>query len=493
MSLRVTIALSRLGRAPSFPASFEEAPMTLSDSPVLSRPSGSLLTLIGATPMVEVTRIDTGPCRLFLKLESQNPGGSIKDRIAVEMIQAAEQEGWLKDGGTIVEATAGNTGLALALVGQQKGYKVLLVIPDKMSKEKIQHLRAMGADVRLTRSDVPHGHPEYYTDMAERLAQQIPGGYYVNQFANDANSAAHVKTTGPEIWEQTGGRIDAFVAGIGSGGTITGVARYLKSQGSDAEIILADPVGSTLAGIVNDGVPGPEGSYTVEGIGQNFVPDTADMSLIDRAYSIPDTEAIATARELLLKEGILAGSSSGTLIASALRWCREQTEPKTCVTLVCDTGAKYLSKVYNDAWLADQGLSAREIHGDLSDLITRKYAKGEVVSAGSGDTLDTAFKRMRGADVSQLPIIDDGRLVGIIDESDIVNVMNTDEITREARFKKPVGRVMTRDLDTLQVSEPLDALIPIFDRDRVALVLDGETFVGLITRTDLINHLSLNR
>ena len=419
--------------------------MSLSATPALSGPTGSLLTLIGKTPMVEVTRIDTGKCRLFLKLEAQNPGGSIKDRIALSMIAAAEREGWLKPGGTIVEATAGNTGLALTLVGQAKGYKVLLVIPDKMSKEKIQHLRAMGADVRLTRSDVPHGHPEYYTDMAERLAQQIPGGFYVNQFANDA------------------------------------------------KIILADPVGSTLAGIVNEGVPGPEGSYTVEGIGQNFVPDTADMDLIDKAYSIPDAEAIATVRELLLKEGVLAGSSSGTLIAAALRWCREQTEPKRCVTFVCDTGAKYLSKVYNDAWLADQGLGERELHGDLSDLITRKYADGAVVAAGPDDTLDTVFKRMRGADVSQLPIIQDGRLVGIIDESDIVQVMNTDEITRQERFKKPAGSVMTRNLDTVQVSEPLDALIPLFDRDRVAIVLDGEQFVGLITRTDLINHLSLNR
>ena len=467
--------------------------MSMSDVPTLSRPNASLLELIGRTPMVEVTRIDTGPCRLFLKLEAQNPGGSIKDRIALSMIDAAEKEGWLKPGGTIVEATAGNTGLALTLVGQQKGYKVLLVIPDKMSREKIQHLRAMGADVRLTRSDVPHGHPEYYTDMAERLAQQLPGGFYVNQFANDANSAAHVKTTGPEIWEQMDHQIDAFVAGIGSGGTITGVAQYLKSVGSKAEIILADPVGSTLAGIVNDGVPGPEGSYTVEGIGQNFVPDTADMSLIDRAYSIPDTEAIATVRELLLKEGILAGSSSGTLIGAALRWCREQTEPKRCVTFVCDTGAKYLSKVYNDAWLADQGLGEREMHGDLSDLISRKYEHGDVVVAGPDDTLDTAFKRMRGADVSQLPIIQDGRLVGILDESDIVHVMNTDDITRQERFKMPVGSVMTRDLDTVQVTESLDALIPLFDRDRVAIVLDGERFVGLIARVDLINHLSLNR
>ena len=467
--------------------------MSLAAAPVLTGPTGSLLDLIGKTPMVEVTKIDTGPCRLFLKLEAQNPGGSIKDRIALSMIAAAEAEGFLKPGGTIVEATAGNTGLALTLVGQAKGYKVLLVIPDKMSKEKIQHLRAMGADVRLTRSDVPHGHPEYYTDMAERLAQQIPGGFYVNQFANDANSLAHFQTTGPEIWEQMDHKVDAFVAGIGSGGTITGIGQYLKSVGSEAKIILADPVGSTLAGIVNDGVPGPEGSYTVEGIGQNFVPDTANMDLIDTAYSIPDAEAIATVRELLLKEGILAGSSSGTLIASALRWCREQTEPKRVVTFVCDTGAKYLSKVYNDAWLADQGLGDQPLHGDLSDLISRKFEKGDVVVAGPDDTLDTAFKRMRGADVSQLPIIQDGRLVGILDESDIVHVMNTDEITRQERFKKPVGTVMTRDLDTVQVGESLDALIPLFDRDRVAIVLDGETFVGLITRTDLINHLSLNR
>ncbi|MBA4805279.1 MAG: cystathionine beta-synthase [Brevundimonas sp.] len=467
--------------------------MTLAPAPVLTGPAASALELIGKTPMVEVTRIDTGPCRLFLKLESQNPGGSIKDRIALSMIEAAEREGFLKPGGTIVEATAGNTGLALTLVGQAKGYKVLLVIPDKMSKEKIQHIRAMGADVRLTRSDVPHGHPEYYTDMAERLAQQIPGGFYVNQFANDANSEAHFRSTGPEIWEQMGGDIDAFVAGIGSGGTITGIARYLKSQGSKAEIVLADPVGSTLAGLVNEGVPGPEGGYTVEGIGQNFVPDTADMTLIDRAYSIPDAEAIATVRELLLKEGVLAGSSSGTLIAAALRWCREQTEPKRVVTFVCDTGAKYLSKVYNDAWLADHGLTERELRGDLSDLITRKYASGDVVSVGPDDTLDTAFKRMKGADVSQLPVMENGRLVGILDESDIVHVMDTDEITRAERFSQPVRAAMTRELDTVQVGEPLDALIPLFDRDRVAIVLDGETFVGLITRTDLINHLSLNR
>ena len=452
----------------------------------------SSIDLIGHTPMIEVTRIDTGCCRLFLKLESWNPGGSIKDRIAVSMIDAAEKEGWLKPGGTIVEATAGNTGLALAQVGLLKGYKVLLVIPDKMAKEKIQHLRAMGADVRLTRSDVPRGHPEYYMDLAETLSQQISGGFYVNQFANPANPLAHERTTGPEIWEQMDGQVDAMIAGVGSGGTITGVGRYLKRQNPGVQVVLADPVGSVLAGIATTGEPGPKGSYTVEGIGQDFVPDNAELDLVDKAYSIPDREAIATARELLQKEGVLAGSSSGTLVAAALRWCREQTEPKRVVTFVCDTGARYLSKVYNDSWLADQGLADRPMHGDLSDLITRKYSEGGTVVVGPDDTLLTAYNRMRAADISQLPVMKDNRLVGILDDSDIVHVLDTDEVSREARFARPVRSAMATKLDTLQVNETLDDLIPIFDRDRVAIVFDGEEFVGLITRVDLINYLRLH-
>ncbi|HZH06318.1 MAG TPA: cystathionine beta-synthase, partial [Lautropia sp.] len=455
----------------------------------LPEPATSALALIGRTPMVEVTRIDTGKCRLFLKLESWNPGGSIKDRIAVSMIDAAETEGYLKPGGTIVEATAGNTGLALAQVGLLKGYKVLLVIPDKMAKEKIQHLRAMGAEVRLTRSDVPRGHPEYYMDLAESLAQQIPGGFYVNQFGNPANPAAHERTTGPEIWEQMHQDVDAIVAGIGSGGTITGVGGYLKRQNPGIDVVLADPVGSVLAGIATTGKPGPKGSYTVEGIGQDFVPDNADMALVTKAYSISDREAIETARELLQKEGVLAGSSSGTLIAAALRWCREQTEPKRAVTFVCDTGARYLSKVYNDSWLADQGLTDRPMHGNLSDLITRKYSEGGTVIVGPDDTLLTAYNRMRQADISQLPVMQDNRLVGILDDSDIVHVLDTDEISRSERFAKPVRSAMAANLDTLQVNQSLDDLIPIFDQDRVAIVLDGQEFVGLITRVDLINYL----
>ena len=381
----------------------------------------------------------------------------------------------------------------LALVASQKGYRLILVIPDKMSQEKISHLRAMGAQVVLTRSDVGKGHPEYYMDLAETLAQRIPGAFLINQFGNPANPEAHEKTTGPEIWEQMEHDVDAFVAGIGSGGTITGCGRFLKSVSPKNQVILAQPAGSVRAGIVNEGKPGPKGSYSVEGIGQDFVPDAADLSVIDKAYSIPDTEAIAAARELLSKEGVLAGSSSGTLLATALRWCREQTEPKRVVTFVCDTGAKYLSKVYNDAWLADQGLTERKLHGDLRDLITRSADEGDVISVGPDDTLSTAYGRMRQADVSQLPVMEDGRLVGILDDSDIVHVMDTDEITRAERFAKPVRSAMATQLDTVQVNETLNDLIPIFDRDRVAIVMDGDHFVGLITRVDLINHLRLNQ
>ena len=458
----------------------------------LAQPVGSLIDLIGRTPVVEIKNLDTGPCRLFIKLESQNPGGSIKDRIAVSMIDAAENEGYLKPGGTIVEATAGNTGLALALVGVLKGYKILLVVPDKMAREKVQHLRALGADVRLTRSDVGKGHPEYYQDLAERLAQAIPGGFFVNQFANPNNPAAHTRTTGPEIWEQMEHDVDAVVVGVGSGGTLSGLGHYFQKVSPKTQMVLADPVGSILCHYVETGELIEAGSWTVEGIGEDFIPDNADMALVKRAFSISDRESMDTARELLLKEGILAGSSSGTLLAAALKFCREQTTPKRVLTFVCDTGAKYLSKVYNDAWLAEQGLTDRDLHGDLRDLVARKFSEGGAVTIGPDETLLAAYNRMRGADVSQLPVIQDGRLIGILDESDILKGAENEDVVRDARFKQPVKSQMTTNLRTVQAHEDLDALVAIFERDEVALVLDGVEFVGIITRVDLINHLRLH-
>ena len=456
------------------------------DAP-LPPPAGSALDLIGHTPMLELKGFDTGACRLFVKLESANPGGSIKDRIARSMIEAAEADGSLKPGGTIVEATAGNTGLGLAQVGVLKGYRILLVVPDKMSREKIQHLRAMGVDVRITRSDVGKGHPEYYQDMAERLAAEIPGAIFINQFANPANPKAHQETTGPEIFEQMGGEVDAVVVGVGSGGTLTGLGRYFKQASPKTQMVLADPEGSILAPLINTGKMIEAGSWVVEGIGEDFVPVNCDLSLVSKAYSIPDAESIAAARELLSKAGVLGGSSSGTLLAAALRYCREQTEAKRVVTLVCDTGSKYLSKVYNDSWLAEQGLTRREMHGDLRDLIARAPSEGTTVTVGPEDTLLTAYNRMRQADVSQLPVLDDGRLIGLIDESDLLEAV--EDSKPDKRFSQKVKAAMTAKLDTLQAGDPLDRLLPVFEQDRVAIVLDGREFLGLITRIDLINYL----
>ncbi len=455
-----------------------------------AKPARSMLDLIGNTPMVELTRFDTGPCRLFAKLENQNPSGSIKDRIGLSMIDAAEAEGRIKPGDTIIEATAGNTGLGLAQVGVLKGYRVLLVVPDKMAREKIQHLRALGAEVRITRSDVGKGHPDYYQDMAERLAREM-GAFYVNQFANPANPKAHEETTGPEIWEQMDHDVQAIVMGIGSGGTLTGIARFFRRVSPQTEIILADPEGSILAPYIRTGEIVQAGSWQVEGIGEDFIPPNADLSLVSRAYAISDREGVEAARALLAKEGILAGSSTGTLLAAALRYCREQDTIKRVVTLVPDSGNKYLSKIYNDYWVLEQGLADRELHGDLGDLIARRFDRGGTVTVSPADTLLVAYNRMRTADVSQLPVVEDSKVVGILDESDILAFVEGAARHRAARFREPVEKAMTRKLNTLQIGQSLDALPPLFERNEVAIVLDGEKFVGLITRIDLLNHLRL--
>ncbi|MEC7631355.1 MAG: cysteine synthase family protein, partial [SAR324 cluster bacterium] len=348
--------------------------------------SRSVLEMIGNTPMHEITRMDTGPCRLFVKLENQNPGGSIKDRIGLSIIEDAEKKGRLIAGGTIIEATAGNTGLGLALVAAQKGYRLILIIPDKMSADKVRHLRALGAEIVLTRSDVPKGHPEYYQDMAERMVQEIPGAFWASQFDNPANPKAHEEGTGLEIWEQMDGEIDAFVAGVGSGGTISGVGRFLKSQNPEISIVAADPEGSVVARAVKTGEVRYEGgSWLVEGVGEDFIPDNLDLSVIDDAETVDDAEAFAATGELLRQEGILGGSSTGTLLAGALKWCRKQSTPKRVVTLVCDTGNKYLSKAFDEAWLQEQGLTNRNPTDDLRDLIVRRADLGRVVTVGPGD------------------------------------------------------------------------------------------------------------
>jgi cystathionine beta-synthase len=445
-----------------------------------------LLDLIGNTPLVEVTRLDTGRCRLFLKLEHRNPGGSIKDRIALSMIEAAEREHRIAKNSLLVEATAGNTGLGLALVAAQKGYRLLIVVPDKMSQEKIFHLRAMGAEVVMARSDVTKGHPEYYQERAAAIARDKPGAFYVNQFANPANPLAHERGTGPEIWAQMAHDVDAVVAGVGTGGTLTGLSRFFAHASPQTEMVLADPAGSILAEYVSTGKPKQDvGSWLVEGIGEDFIPPVCDLSRVTKAYSIPDREAFETCRSLLMKEGILAGTSSGTLIAAALRYCREQAEPRRVVSFVCDSGNKYLSKVYNDYWMLDQGFIERESHGDLRDLISRRHREHAVATVDADETVNAAYQRMKLYDVSQLPVLKDGAIVGIVTEEDIL----LEVYGNPRHFGEPVSAAMASSLVTLSPDEPVEKLREIFERGMVAIVVDRGEFLGLITRMDLLNWL----
>jgi cystathionine beta-synthase len=385
-----------------------------------------------------------------------------------------------------VEGTAGNTGLGLALVAAQKGYRLILVIPDKMSREKISNLRAMGAKVVLTRSDVAKGHPEYYQDLAQSMANEIEGAFFINQFGNPSNPRAHEEVTGPEIWQQMDHDLDAIVLGVGSSGTITGLSRYFEKAAPGLEIIIADPVGSILAEYVNDGVLSVKtGSWLVEGIGEDFLPGISDFTRVTKAYSISDAESMLTGRELLNREGVLGGSSTGTLVAAALRYCREQTVPKKVLTFACDTGNRYLSKMYNDYWMRDQGFIQTSQHGDLRDLIARPFESNDTITVGPDEPLASAYSRMKLYDVSQLPVIENRNIVGFIDESDILLAVGQSS----ASFNQPVKTAMVTELALVSVTDPIDKLLPIFNRDYVAIVKDGERFLGLITRVDLLNYL----
>jgi cystathionine beta-synthase len=446
----------------------------------------NVLEMVGNTPLLEVHRLDTGPCQLFLKMELMNPGGSIKDRIGISMIDEAEKRGDIKPGDTLIEATAGNTGLGLALVAAQKGYKLVLVLPDKMSQEKIFNLRAMGAEIILTRSDVAKGHPEYYQDLARRYAKDN-GAYYINQFGNPDNPKAHEETTGPEIWQQTDGKVDAIVVGVGSSGTISGLTAYFKKVAPNVEIVLADPKGSILADYIKTGEIGESGSWLVEGIGEDFIPDICDLSLVKSAYSISDGESFAAARELLLAEGILAGSSTGTLLSAALRYCQSQTEPRQVVCFACDTGNKYLSKLYNDFWMEDQGFTEREHYGDLRDLIGRPHGQRATITVSPDDILTTAHNRLRNAGFSQLPVVDDGRLVGVVTEDDIIRVV----FGKPELMTEPVRSAMRTAYLDVDVDTSVSNLVALLHGDSYAAVTDREStrFLGLITRSDVLNYL----
>ena len=444
----------------------------------------SLLDLIGGTPILQLKSLDTGPCNLYVKMESNNPGGSIKDRVGLAIIEEAEKSGELQQGGTIIEATAGNTGIGLALVAALKGYKIILVIPDKMSREKILHLEGLGAEIILTRSDVPEGHPEYYQDVARKLASETPGSFLANQFSNPANPMAHRTSTAPEMWDQMEGKIDAVVAGVGSGGTLTGLAEFFKAKDHSICMVAADPEGSIVADAILKGdYAFNGGSWLVEGVGEDFIPDNFNTSLMDDAETVSDKEAFEVLQIILKEEGILGGSSSGTLVAAAAKWCRKQTEPKNVVTFICDTGNKYLSKAFNKSWLHDNNLLELEKFGDLRDLINRRADKGEMITVSPGETLLVAYNRMRASDISQIPVMDEGKLLGVMDEEDLLFTVSQEP----GKFSDNVSLHMIDKLDTLQFDATKDELLTILSEGKVAIIFDKEIFIGFVTKVDLIN------
>jgi len=443
------------------------------------------LSMIGGTPMLEFKNLDTWPCRLFGKLEQYNPGGSIKDRIAWTLVEGAERDGKISPGGTLVEATSGNTGVGLALVAALKGYRMVIVIPDKMSQEKIQHMRAFGAEVIVTRSDVGPGHSQYYQTMAKRIAEETENAFYVHQHGNMDNPRAHEEHTGPEIWAQMDRDVDAVVVGVGTAGTLTGLGRYLRQVNADIDIVLADPEGSILVDYVETGETVDAGSWLVEGIGEDDLPPIGDMSLITAAYRVSDADSFAAARDLVKKEGVLGGSSTGTLLAAALRYCKAQTTPKRVVVIVPDRGDKYLSKMYNDYWMLDQGFIKRPLENNLCDLIARRHDEHEDFTVAPDDSLLTAHGRMKLYNVSQLPVFDGNQVVGIVDEMDLLRGV----FGQVQEFAHPVREVMSTRLKTLQCNAPLDELVALLKDGYVALIFQGVDYRGLVTRIDLLNYL----
>jgi cystathionine beta-synthase len=448
----------------------------------------NILDLIGNTPLLKTNHLDTGICNLFLKLENQNPGGSIKDRIALSMINDAEKKGLIKPGDTLVEATAGNTGLGLALVARVKGYKLILVIPDKMSKEKIIHLRAMGAQVIMTRSDVLKGHVDYYQDRAERIAKETPGSYYINQFENPANPYAHKITTGPEIFDQLKGNVDAIVCGVGSGGTISGLTQFFKEIDHYTEMVLADPKGSVLAEFVKTQKIGQAGSWMVEGIGEDFIPPILDLSSVKKAYTISDKESMDTSRLLLEKEGVFAGSSSGTLVAAALKYCKEQKEPRNVVTFVCDTGNKYLNKFWDDHWYFREGFVSEPGSVSIAQLVKSFTSGGPYPSVDAGTSIYHTFKKMRLAGIDCIVVTENDEFAGIAD---------TNRLIRAIKFgmqaHAPVSYCLAQNWTSVQVNDHVDRIRDILAIGNHPVLFDGEKLLGIVTTNDFLDFWKLQK
>jgi cystathionine beta-synthase len=455
----------------------------LPDAPQIAE---SLLDLIGNTPLVRLPRVSAGlRCQIVAKLETTNPGGSVKDRPAVAMVDAAERDGLLAPGGTIVEPTSGNTGVGLAIVAAQRGYRCIFVMTDKVASEKVALLRAYGAEVVVCPVAVEPDDPQSYYSVAERLVRETPGAFRPNQYGNEWNPWAHEHSTGPELWHQTAGRITHFVAGVGTGGTITGVARYLKAQNPGVQIIGADPAGSVYSG--GSGRP-----YLVEGIGEDFWPTTYDPSLVDRVVAISDEDSFLMARRVAAEEGILIGGSGGTAVAAALEVGAELGPDDLVVVLIPDSGRGYLSKVFNDDWLAGFGFVHSEGRTVADVVRSRGGDVPPLVYVHPEDSVRRAVNLMRGHGVSQLPVakgelpLAAAEVLGAVDELALMDLAMRDRSTLDS----PVEKVMGPRLPTVGIGQPLELAVELLDRVPALVVLAGGRPHIVLARTDMLRYLS---
>lgn len=448
----------------------------------------SLLECIGNTPLLRLNRVAANvSSTIAAKCEYLNPSGAIKDRIGFFLIEQAEKRGELKPGGTIVEATSGNTGMALAIAGAIKGYKLIFVLPDKMSKEKINMLRAFGAKVVVTPTNVPPDDPRSYYAVAKRLAEVTPNAFYANQYHNPDNPEAHARFTGPELWEQTKGTLETVVLGIGTGGTMTGIAKFLKGKNPKIKIVGVDPEGSVFYDYFHHKKKIEPQVYLIEGIGEDFFPTTCDLSLLDDIVRVQDKESYQMARQLLVKEGIFVGSSGGAAVVGAVRYAEKLKKPENIVVILPDSGTRYLTKLFNDQWIQDQGLwdGMLKPYGVMEDLIAKRFDRGEIVTVPMNGTVGAAIGKMAQAGVSQLPVMDGDRIIGLVSEGDILNPLAKGEV----EVGDSVSIIMKTDLHTVRADEPVDHVMKLFDAHEIAIVKKGEKFLGLVTKIDFIKYL----
>jgi cystathionine beta-synthase len=452
----------------------------------------SVMDTIGWTPLIRLNRVTRGiKTPVYAKAEFFNPGGSIKDRIGLPIIERAEKEGRLKRGGTIVEATSGNTGVGLAIAAALKGYRCIFTMPDKMSQEKVRLLKAYGAEVIVTPTAVPPDHPEHYLVMARRIASETPNSIFADQFYNDANPEAHYATTGPEIWEQTEGRVTHLVLAAGTGGTATGAGRYLKEKNPKLRLIMGDPAGSILADKWRTkGASTMEGTpYKIEGIGQDKVPGTLDLGLVDEFHTISDKDSFAMARRLTREEGLFAGGSAGLNVHLAVAVAKQLDDPAALVvTVLADTGERYLSKLYSDEWMREnQMLDAARV--SLEDVLVRKTSKStSIVSTTPGASVRQAVGLMTLHDVSQLPVMDGDDCVGSVSDW----ALSQKTLAEPKLLDASVADVMDSPFPVVDANQPVDGIVKLLSKSTPAVLVRDDGRLGIVTRSDMLHFMMSN-